>query len=110
MVSDGIKAAQIQARYSPLINSTWAAGPTQTANVLAAIKHAAARLNLGWRGRRPAGRHAAPGRSFPRRHTPRLRDKRQYHCHIPYGSQAARRTTDSFRALSIRSMKNNRER
>ncbi len=65
MVSDGIKAAQIQAQYSPLINSTWAASSTRLARVRAAIKHAAARLNPPWRGHRPAGRHAAPGRSFP---------------------------------------------
>jgi len=54
MVSDGIKAAQIQAQYSPLINSTWGASSTPTANALAAIRHAAARLNPRWRGRRPA--------------------------------------------------------
>lgn len=75
MVSDGIKAAQIQAQYSPLINSTWAASSAPTANVLAAIKHAAARLNPHWRSHRPAGRHAAPGRSFSSRHAPRLPDQ-----------------------------------
>lgn len=72
MVNDGIKAAQIQAKYSPLIGSTWTASSSQTANVLAAIKHALARLNPRWPGHRPAGRHVAPGRSFPRRHAPRL--------------------------------------
>jgi hypothetical protein len=98
MVSDGIKAAQIQAQYSPLINSTWAASSSQPANVLAAIKHAAARLNPRWRGHRPAGRHAAPGRSFSgRRHAPRLPDQHQYRCRIPYGSHAANRIDGQFR-------------
>ncbi len=71
MVSDGIKAAQIQAQYSQLINSTWAASASQPTNVLSAIRHAMARLNPRWGGHRPAGRHAAPGRSFLRRHAPR---------------------------------------
>ncbi len=71
MVSDGIKAAQIQARYSPLISSTWAASASRPANVLSAIKHAVARLNPRWGGHRPAGRHAAPGRSFLSRHAAR---------------------------------------
>ena len=71
MVSDGIKTAQIQAQYSQLINSTWTASASQPANVLSAIKHAVARLNPHWAGHRPAGRHAAPGRSFHRRHAPR---------------------------------------
>ena len=80
MVSDGIKAARIQARYSPLINSTWSPGAFQTARVLSAIRHAAARLNGRKGGRRPAGRHAAPGRhttpgrSFTGRHAPRRSD------------------------------------
>jgi hypothetical protein len=71
MVSDGIKAAQIQAQYSPLISSTWAASASQPANVLSAVKHAVARLSPRWGGRRPAGRHAAPGRTFLSRHAPR---------------------------------------
>jgi hypothetical protein len=71
MVSDGIKAAQSQAQYSPLINSTWAAGAYWPTNVLSAIKHAVARLNPRWGGRRPAGRHAAPGRTFLSHHAPR---------------------------------------
>ena len=71
MVSDGIKIAQIQAQYSPLINSTWAASAFQPTNVLSAIKHAVARLNPRWAGGRPAGRHAAPGRTFLSRHAPR---------------------------------------
>jgi hypothetical protein len=59
MVSDGIKAARIQAQHSPLINSTWSAS-----GFLSAVRHAAARLNPHRGGRRPAGRHAAPGRSL----------------------------------------------
>ena len=70
MVSDGIKAARIQAQYSPLINSTWSAGALQ-ANILLAVKHAAGRLNPHWSVRRPAGRHAAPGRSLLARRAPR---------------------------------------
>jgi hypothetical protein len=71
MVSDGIKAAQIQAQYSTL-NSSWATGPFQSINVVSAVKHAAARLNshLGG-GQRHAGRHAAPGRTFLGRTVPR---------------------------------------
>jgi hypothetical protein len=64
MVSDGIKAARIQARYSPLIGLTWE--PVSfPVNIGSAIKSATTRLKLH---RRPAGRHAAPGRSFPGRH------------------------------------------
>jgi len=63
MVSDGIKAARIQAQYSPLLNSTWPGLAFQT-NVLSAVRHATGWLNLHRGGRRPAGRHAAPGRSF----------------------------------------------
>jgi hypothetical protein len=64
MVSDGIKAARIQARYSPLIGLTWE--PLSfPVNIGSAIKNATARLKPQ---RRPAGRHAAPGRSFPGRH------------------------------------------
>ena len=70
MVSDGIKAAQIQAQYSQLINGTWGASASQPTNVLSAIKHALARLNRRRVGHRPAGRHAAPGRSFLSRHAP----------------------------------------
>lgn len=58
MVSDGIKAARIQARYSPLIGLTWE--PVSfPVNIGSAVKSAAARLRPH---RRPAGRHAAPGR------------------------------------------------
>ena len=69
MVSDGIKAARIQARRSPLINSTWP-GPAFQANVLSAVRHAAGRLNPHRVGRRPAGRHAAPGRPLFGRRAP----------------------------------------
>jgi hypothetical protein len=70
MVSDGIKAARIQAQYSPLINSLRPTSALQ-ANTLLAVKHAAARLNPHWSVRRPAGRHAAPGRSLLGRRVPR---------------------------------------
>ncbi len=70
MVSDGIKAARIQARYSPLINSIGSASARQ-ANILFAVRHAAARLNPHWSVRRPAGRHAAPGRPLLGRRAPR---------------------------------------
>ena len=53
MVGDGIKAARIQARYSPLIGLTWE--PVSfPVNIAAAIKNATTRLNPH-RGRRPAG-------------------------------------------------------
>jgi hypothetical protein len=70
MVSDGIKAARIQARYSTL-NSSWGAGSFRTANVVSAVKHAAARLKPHWGGRKHAGRHVAPGRTIFSRHVPR---------------------------------------
>jgi hypothetical protein len=68
MVSDGIKAARIQAQYSPLINNTWP-GMAFQANVMSAVRHA-----TGWlsphRGRpphgRPARRAAAPAVRPPR--------------------------------------------
>ena len=44
MVSDGIKAARIQAQYSPLINSTWP-GMAFQANVMSAVRHATGWLN-----------------------------------------------------------------
>ena len=53
MVSDGITAARIQARYSPLISSTWA-GMAFQANVLSAVRHA-----TGWLNRHPAVARAA---------------------------------------------------
>jgi hypothetical protein len=61
MVGDGIKAARIQARYSPLISSTWP-GMAFQANVLSAVRHATGWLNPHRAGRRPPGRHAGPGR------------------------------------------------
>jgi hypothetical protein len=70
MVSDGIKAARIQAQYSPIIDSTWPASAWQ-ANMLFAVKHAAAWLNPHRSVRRPAGRHAAPGRPLLGRRPPR---------------------------------------
>ncbi len=64
MVSDGIKAARIQARYSPLIGLTWE--PVSfPVNIRSAITSARTRLKPH---RRPAGRHAAPGRSVLGRH------------------------------------------
>lgn len=70
MVSDGIKAARIQARYSPLIGLSWE--PVSfPVNVKSAIKNATTRLNPLGGGRRPAGRHAAPGRSSLGRHAAR---------------------------------------
>ena len=69
MVSDGIKAARIQARYSPLIGLTWE--PVSfPANIRSAIKNATTRLGSPLGGR-PVGRHAAPGRSFLGRHAAR---------------------------------------
>lgn len=64
MVSDGIKAARIQARYSPLIGLTWE--PVSfPVSIGPAIKSVTTRLKPR---RRPAGRHAAPGRSVLGRH------------------------------------------
>ena len=64
MVSDGIKAARIQARYSPLIGLTWE--PVSfPVNIGSAVKSATARLRPH---RRSAGRHAALGRSVLGRH------------------------------------------
>jgi hypothetical protein len=69
MVSDGIKVARIQTQYSPLINSTWP-GTAFQASVLSVVRHAVGYLNPRRAGRRPAGRHAAPGRPlFGRRLT-----------------------------------------
>ena len=61
MVRDGIKAARIQAQYSPLINSTWP-GPAFQANVLSAVRNATGWLNPRRGARRPVGRHAGPPR------------------------------------------------
>jgi len=75
MVSDGIKAARIQARHSPLISGTWP-GRSFQASVLSAVRHATGWLNPHQAGghpaaRRPAGRHAAPGRPLFGRRPPR---------------------------------------
>jgi len=69
MVSDGIQAARIQARYSPLISGTWP-GPAFQANALSAVRRAAGRVNPHRAGRRPVGRHAAPGRPLFGRRAP----------------------------------------
>ena len=69
MVGDGIKAARIQARYSPLISSTWP-GMAFQANVLSAVRHATGWLNPRAAGRRPPGRHAGPGRPLFGRRAP----------------------------------------
>ena len=70
MVSDGIKAARIQAQYSPLINSTWP-GLAFQANVLSAVRHAKGWLNPHRGARRPVGRHAGPPRPLFGRRAPR---------------------------------------
>lgn len=72
MVSDGIKAAQAQARYSPLISSTWTPGAFPKASILSAVKQAVGRVNHHWAGRRPLGRHAAPARTSLSRNVSRL--------------------------------------
>jgi hypothetical protein len=72
MVSDGIKAAQTQARYSALISSTWALSTFPKARILSAVKQAASRVNHHWAGRGPPGRHASPGRALLGRNVPRL--------------------------------------
>jgi hypothetical protein len=72
MVSDGIKAVQTQARYSPLIGSTQTSSTFAKKSVLSAVKQAAGRVNHHRAGRRPLGRHAAPGRMLLGRNVPRL--------------------------------------
>ena len=60
MVSDGIKAARIQARYSPLIGLTWE--PVSfPVTIAAAVKNATTRLNPRRARRRPAGWVCRPG-------------------------------------------------
>ena len=68
MVSDGIKAARIQARYSEL-NSSWSAGPFRSVHVISAVKRGVVRLNPHLGGHRHPGRHAAPSRMSLTRHT-----------------------------------------
>jgi hypothetical protein len=72
MVSDGIKAAQSQARNSPLISSTWTPSTFPAASILSAIKQAAIRVNPPRVSRRQPGRHAAPGRALLSRNASRL--------------------------------------
>jgi len=83
-MADGVvKAVRVQPQSSSL-NVFWASSTLQTPGILAAIGHAAARLNPG-RGisRRATGWHAAPVRERPprRRHGSRwhsLRSIRRY--------------------------------
>jgi hypothetical protein len=70
MVSDGIKAARIQAQYSPLINSTWP-GLAFQANLLSAVRNATGWLNPHRGAPRPVGRHAGPPRPLFGRRAPR---------------------------------------
>lgn len=65
MVSDGIKAARIQAQYSPLISSTWP-GMAFQANVMSAVRCARGLLNPHRGGRGPARRAAASAVRPPR--------------------------------------------
>ena len=69
MISDGIKAARSQSHYSPLIASTWP-GLAFQASMLSAVRHATGWLNPHRTGRRPVGRHAAPGRPLFGRRAP----------------------------------------
>jgi hypothetical protein len=73
MVSNGIRAAQIQAKNSPL-NSSWEAEAVPMQNVFSAIRNAAVRINPNQQARRlSAGRHASPvkGSMSPSRHVPK---------------------------------------
>jgi hypothetical protein len=73
MVSDGIRAAQIQARNSSL-NSSWGSGASPAGAVVSAIRNAAVRFNSQSDGQRqPMGKHAgsAKGRSSVSRHVPK---------------------------------------
>ena len=67
MVSDGIKAARIQAQHSPLINST-GPGMAFQANVMSAVRHATGWLSphRGGRARRAGRRAAGPSVRPPR--------------------------------------------
>jgi hypothetical protein len=64
MVSDGIKAARVQARYSEL-NRTWAGTGSRAAGALSAAARAVG-WNPGRDGRKRGGKHAAPGRALGR--------------------------------------------
>lgn len=73
MVSDGIKAAQIQAKNSSL-NSSWGNGVSPAAAVVSAIRNVAVRLNSRSDGQRqPMGKHAgsAKTRSLVSHHVPK---------------------------------------
>jgi len=73
MVSDGIKAAQIQAKNSAL-NSSWGNATSPAAAVVTAIRHAAGRRNSHSDGQRqPMGRHAGSvkSRSSVSNHVPK---------------------------------------
>lgn len=72
MVSDGIQAVQTRARCLPLINGTRTPSTSAKKSVLSAVKQAAGRVNHHRAGRRPLGRHAAPGRTLLGRNVPRL--------------------------------------
>jgi hypothetical protein len=72
MVSDGIKAVQTLARYSPLISSTPTPSTFAKKSILSAVNQVAGRVNHHRACRRPLGRHAAPGRTLLGRNVPRL--------------------------------------
>lgn len=71
MVSDGIKAAQIQAGSSPLISS-WGSAASQAVTFKVVLKNASGLINSRHQDRK-AGRHAGPvkSRSSLNRHVPR---------------------------------------
>jgi hypothetical protein len=77
MADGAVKAARIRSQSSSL-NVFWAASTLQTPGILAAIGHAAVRLNPS-RGisRRATGRHAAPARGRRRGVGKGLADFRQ---------------------------------
>jgi hypothetical protein len=73
MVSDGIKAAQIQAKNSSL-NSSWGSGASPAGAVVSAIRNVAVRLNSQSDGQRQSmGKHAgtAKSRSSVSHHVPK---------------------------------------
>jgi hypothetical protein len=73
MVSDGIKAAQIQARHSPL-NSSWGSGSSPAAVFASAIRSATVLFSAQSDGQRqPMGRHAGSvkTRSSTSNHVPK---------------------------------------
>lgn len=73
MVSDGIRAAQIQARHSPL-NSSWGSGSSPAAVFASAIRSATVLFSSQSEGQKqPAGRHAGSvkTRSSANNHVPK---------------------------------------